>query len=373
MPADQGTSLGNPRVRADTAQLIDFFQWWMSTLGDMVPAWLRNAFFPTRQWVRVQRAGNSFMVYSADGLPISTLEESSRARARVRGGDALAILEPQEVFVRQRRLPATSLANLRNALRLQIAAETPFDVGEVFEDCRVLEADAGGRMLLAEQAIVRRDLVRAIQAQARECRVDLAGIDILGEDGQPCGFTLLPEGERARSDAFLPSLNRGLALAALVLAALVSGLYILALDRDLARIESQTAAIRAKAADVLAMQRTSRTRAEAIGLIEAQSRSPIRFTVLMNQLADALPEDSWLEGLAYDGKQVSMVGLSRSSDGLVTRLEQIPGVVAARVVSSMMRDERLNADRFRIELVLEEPLPAAPAVPAADFAGGDNG
>lgn len=373
MPADQGTSLGSARARTDTAQLIDFFRWWMSTLGDMVPGWLRNAFFPTRKWVRVQRIAESFMVYSADGSPISTLEESARARGRVRAGDALVILEPHEVFVRQRRLPATSLTNLRNALRLQIAAETPFDTGEVFEDCRILEADAGGRMLLAEQAIVRRDLVRAIQAQARECRIDLAGIDLLGEDGEPCGFNLLPENERARSDAFLPSLNRGLALAAVILTGLVSGLYVLALDRQLGDIEAETAAIRTEAADVLAMQRTARARAEAIGVIEAQSSNPIRFTALLNRLAEALPEDSWLEGLAYDGKQVSMVGLSRSSDGLVGRLEQIPGVVAARVVSSMMRDERLNADRFRIELVLEEPLPVTPAVPAADFAAGDNG
>lgn len=373
MPADQGISLGGARARAETAQVIDFFQWWMSTLAGMTPSWLRNAFIPPRDWVCVQRAGSSFMVFSADGAPISTLADSAKARARARGGDVLVLLEPHEVFLRQRRLPATSRTNLRNALRLQIPAATPFEMGEVFEDCRILEEDQNTGQVLAEQAIARRDLIREVQAQARECRIDLAGIDVLGEDGLPCGFNLLPEQERTSSDPFLPSLNRGLALAALGLAALVTGLYLLSLERQLSRIDAEAAAIRAQASDVLTMQRTLRERAEAIRVIEAQASNPIRFTALMEQLAETLPGDSWLEGLAYDGKQVSMVGLSRSSDGLVTRFENIPGVVAARIVSSVMRDDRLNADRFRIELILEEPMPIGPAVPAAEFSEESNG
>lgn len=374
MPIDQGTSLGNGQARASSAQVLDFFSWWTSTLSGMAPAWLRNAFFPVRNWVRVQPAEDTFAVYSADGTLIGTLADSPRARARVRSGDALVTLDSGDVLLRQRRLPASSEANLRNAMRLQIAADTPFEIDEVFEDCRVLESDGARGLLLAEQAIARRDRVRNIQAQARECRIDLAGIDVLGPDGNPCGFNLLPEAERARNDAFLPSLNRGLALAAILLGGLVGTLYVVALDRQIGQIDAQIASVRTEAADVLALQRTARARAEAIEVIEAQSNNPIRFTSLLNTLTDALPEDSWLEGLAYDGKQVSLVGLSRSSDGLIARFEQVPGVVAARVVSSVMRDERLKADRFRIELILEDPMPASkPAVAAAEFIPEDNG
>ncbi|MFN3312440.1 MAG: PilN domain-containing protein [Hyphomonas sp.] len=360
-------------AHGNTAQVLDFIKWWLSILSGMVPSWLRQAFFPDRKWIWVQRTDDTFTVYSASGTPVGTLASSAKARSRARSGDVLAVLTPDEAFIRQRRLPASSEANLRAALRLQISADTPFDIDEVFEDSRIVETETSGGMLLAEQAIVRRSLVREVQDLAKTCRIDLAGIDVPGTDGRPSGFNLLPEAERARSDAFLPSLNRGLALGCLILGTIVGGLYILSLDRELAEMERMTDAVRAEASDVLALQQAVRTRTEAIRVIEAQSTNPIRFTALLEHLATALPTDSWLEGLAYDGKRVSLVGLSRSSDGLVARLEEIPGVVAARVVSSVMRDERLGADRFRIELVLEETSPAPPAVPAAEFEPEDNG
>lgn len=170
------------------------------------------------------------------------------------------------------------------------------------------------------------------------------------------------ERQRASSDAFLPSLNRGLALAALLLAALTGTLGLMAMDRKLTALEKESAAVRAEASSVLALQREALARVEAIRLIERRTASPLRFSVLLDAVADAIPQDSWLEGFAYDGKQISLVGLSRSSDSLVSNLEAIPGVTSARVVSSMARDNRLNADRFRIELMLEQDDVAPPAL-----------
>lgn len=373
MPTDQGNSLGRGLARNGSARLLAYMEWWGTTLADMTPAWLRNAFFPRRNWVPVRLTDGDFIVYSVNGSEIGCLASSAKARSAVRSRDVLVLLEAGEAFLRQRRLPATSEINLRNALRLQVAAETPFDLDEVFEDCRILERETGSGFLTAEQAIVRRDEVRRLQAAARDARIDIAGVDIADENHQPCGFNLLPEAERARPDAFLPSLNRALALATLLLSAVVGSLYMLALDRQASALDGQIALVKIEAAEVLAMQRQVKGRAEAISVIEAQAADPARFTALLNELSRALPDDSWLEGLAYDGKQISLVGLSRSSDGLVARLEQIPGVMAARVVSSVMRDDRLEADRFRIELVLEAPNPLPPPAPAADFLAEENG
>jgi Tfp pilus assembly protein PilN len=158
-------------------------------------------------------------------------------------------------------------------------------------------------------------------------------------------------------------LNRGLALGALALSVLTGALALVSMDRKLAAIERETAVVRSEAAEVLDLQRQANARVEAIRMIEQRSASPVKFTTLLDEIAAALPQDSWLEGLAYDGKQISIIGLSRSSDGLVSKLEAIPGVTGARVVSSMMLDERLEADRFRIELLLEpQPIIETPAV-----------
>jgi general secretion pathway protein L len=379
MPINQVATLGSDPASASSAMTPrEFIRWWGTTLAGMIPDWLKSAFVPSRNWVIVRCEGSDFSVYSEDGQSIGTLAESANARTRVRSGDVLVLLSREEAFLRQRRLPATSEQHLRSALRLQIAADTPFELDEVHDDCRVVPGAEEGGLLLAEQALVKRSVVAGLVDLAAAKRIDLAGIDIAGEDGKPAGFNLLPESQRARSDAFLPQLNRGLAVGAAVLAVLTGSLAFVAMDRKLNALERETALVRADAAKVLDLQRQAMARVEAIRMIEQRSASPVRFTTLLDEIATALPEDSWLEGLAYDGKQISLIGLSRSSDGLVSNLEAIPGVTGARVVSSMMRDDRVNADRFRIELLLEQDAPAAPAVvstptAAPDFTGEDNG
>ncbi len=373
MSTRQGISLGYDSVRSTHLRLGEWFEWWAGCLFELIPAGLRNAFIPARRWVWIQSSGDEFTVFSADGESLGTTATSGKARGRIRSGDTLLLLDRHQVLLRSRRLPASSESNLRNALRLQIAADTPFDIDEIYEDCRIVSHDRDSGQLLAEQAIIRRDFAEQLLGQARQNRIDLAGIDVRDETGQPSGFNLLPEPLRARADGFLPAVNRGLLAGAVILGLLVVGLYALSLDRQTQAIESAAAGIRSEAAEVLALQSALRLQAEAISTIEANAASPIRFGTLLDALAEALPEDSWLEGLAYDGKQVSLVGLSRSSDGLVPQLEQIEGVAAARIVSSVIRDERLNADRFRMELVLDPlPLPADSGSPVS-FAGDDNG
>lgn len=349
------------RKRRSATQISGFFEWWGTTLASAIPSWLRYGFYPSRNWVLVRPAGTDFLVLPPDGAAPAPLSTSPAARRAVQGGDVLVILSPAEAFLRQRRLPASSEANLRNALRLQIAADTPFEMEEVFEDCRLLDDDASPGMVVAEQAIVRRDLVRAIQANAVAARIDLAGIDLADSDGRPKGFNFLPESERARCDAFLPSLNRGLLIAAVCLASLLTSVFIVSLDRQISSLEKQIALAGEDAAEVLALHRDLTARSDVIALVEGEAANPAGFLMLWNAVSAELPEDSWLEGLAYDGRQMSLIGLSRSSDGLSQRLEKIPGVTAARIVSSVMRDERLEADRFRIELVLDTAEPDATA------------
>lgn len=379
MPIDQGTALGSDRASAGSAMTPkELMRWWSTTLSAMLPDWLKAAFVQNRNWVIVRPEGESFSVYSADGQIIGSLADSASARSKFRSGDVLVLLSREEAFLRQRRLPATSEQHLRNALRLQIAADTPFELDEVYDDCRVVPGAEAGNLLLAEQALVKRSVVNGLVELAARNRIDLAGIDIEDEDGNPTGFNLLPESQRARSDAFLPQLNRGLALGAVALTALTGTLGLVAMDRKLGALERETALVRTEAAYVLDLQRKAMARVEAIRMIEQRSASPVRFTTLLDEIAAALPEDSWLEGMAYDGKQISLVGLSRSSDALISNLEAVPGVTGARVISSMMRDDRMNADRFRIELLLEAEMLPAPAEvaapsPAPDFVPEDNG
>lgn len=343
---------GRP-VAGHGQSLMTLWRWWWDTIGAMAPSQLREAFFPSRRWVVVSPDADGLVVHSTSGTIVGKLDESAKARRMARNGDVLLAIDEADVFLRQRRLPAGSLAHMKDALRLQISADTPFEIDEVYTDSRIVEPASEGGQVVAEQAILMRSTVDELIAQLRSHRLEPAGVDVLRSDGNCSGFNMLPENQRMLRSGLLPSLNRGLLLAAVLLAVAGGILHIVRMGQIESALDTEISQVSAGAKEVLALQQQLRQRAQAVSILQDDTSSPLRFTTFYNNLAARLPRDAWLEGLTFDGTQASLVGLSRSSDSLVGQLEATPGVASARVVSSMVRDPRLEADRFRIELMLD--------------------
>ncbi len=331
----------------------DIMNWWGTTLASLLPGGLVNAFSTRRRSIYLWSKDGSFAAALVGKPELGLLSDSKQLRRRVAASDPVLLFGADDVLVRQRRMPVTSINRLNHAMRLQITAETPFDLSEIYTCARIVgEADSEGTVLV-EQAIVKRDLADACLAELHALEIDPASADIIDETGKPAGFNLLPPEKCARQGAFLPTVNRVLSFAALALAVALCASWYLDLSRQAAQLELAAADTGRIAREVLAIQANAQTGVAAIQEIQTANSDPGRFAIAYSAVTDALGDESWLEGFTYTGNTATLVGLTRESEALISSLESSPSINSARFVASVITDRRHDAERFRVEVVFK--------------------
>lgn len=328
----------------------EFFSWWGSTLINMMPSGLVNAYSTRRQSIYIWRTEDGFSAARPGKNELGDITQSTGLRRRVAASDPVLILDSSDVLVRQRILPVASLNRLGHVMRLQVAAETPFNLDEIYSSVRTIgEPDADGNVVV-EQAIVKREVADAYVEQLSAMEVDLAGADIVDSEGRPAGFNLLPEDKQARQGAFLPTVNRILTFAAIALTAALGTSWYIDLSRQAAALEMSAAETGSIAREVLGLQAKALADVESIQQIDTAQANPGRFAAAYSAVTDALSDESWLEGLTYTGGSVILAGLTQESEKLISELEASPIVSSARFSSSVVTDRRLEAERFRVNI-----------------------
>lgn len=334
----------------------DLLSWWGSTLSGMLPSGLVNAYSTRRRSIYLWAKDGSFAAALPGKAELGVLADSKQLRRRVAASDPVLLFNSDDVLVRHRRMPVTSITRLNHAMRLQITAETPFDLNEIYASARIVgEPDSDG-CVLVEQAIVKRDLADACLAELHALEIDPAGADIVDEEGRPAGFNLLPPEKCARQGAFLPTVNRVLTFAALALTVALGASWYLDLSRQAAHLDIAATENGKIAREVLAIQASAQTGIAAIEEIQKANSNPGRFAIAYAAVTDALGDDAWLEGFTYTGNTATLVGLTRKSDGLISSLESSPTINSARFIASVITDRRHDAERFRVEVVFKSGL-----------------
>jgi general secretion pathway protein L len=81
----------------------------------------------------------------------------------------------------------------------------------------------------------------------------------------------------------------------------------------------------------------------------------------MDALAQRMPDGTYLERLAIDGDQLTVIGLSSQAAALVGKLEGAPQWRAPALSGALQQDPRARMDRFTLVARLATSQPAAPA------------
>jgi hypothetical protein len=353
--------------RADFARGIaldakTLLEWWTGAAKSLIPQWLITAYMPSRRWVYLRETPTGYFVSETPDGAAEDLATSRQAQQLAHGSDALLILSRDDVFLRRKTLPAASASHVQQVMRLQIPIETPFDMAEVASDTLVDPAADSSNQIEVHQAIIRCDVVDAHRAALSRHGISLAGLDVASSNGTPMGFNLLDPALRTRMDATWPKLNRILTLAVLGLVGAAIALGWISRERQIEMLRSMIVAAEADAKQVLLIQSNLRDEIEIRRMIERRTSAPSRFPQLYASLTETIPDNTWIEALTFDEQSLSLIGLSRSSDTLIETLENTPGIVSARFVSPVVSDGRLEADRFRIEIILEQPVPLSRSV-----------
>lgn len=344
--------------------------WWGAGLAACLPA----------RWRVLLAAGGDRLLLQPqpDGLGVLRQREGGvRALAVLplplpAGADPLARLlrEPARALPRWLVLPATlglrrtlllpaaAGERLRDVLAFEIERQTPFAAEAVLYDGRVLQAREDGQLLVELVVLPKRQLEAATAGFG--ALVDgLTGLDLADAEGHGLGLNLLPPAQRQRRRDPWQRWNLGLAVLALL--ALVAGLAQL-LDNRRAALATLQAAVaqRETAAHAVATQRQRVLDAvEGGAWLRAQRNDRASTVEVMDALAQRLPDGTYLEKLAVDGDQVTLIGLSNQAAALVGKLEGAPQWTAPALSGALQQDPRTRMDRFTLLARLAHaPAPA---------------
>ncbi len=274
------------------------------------------------------------------------------------------------VLTRVLSLPAAAEDNLRQVLSFEMDRQTPFKADQVYFDSRVIGHDASGRNAQVELVLIPRGRLDQELGALPSGAADLDGVDSWrGEPGAGRRHTnLLPPERRARRRNLRLPLNLGLAALAVILlmVAMDESLANRAAAVDAMRLEVEKANNEAK--QVAALRKTLVDSIAGANFLADRKRKGPLTVALINDITLRLPEDTYLERLQIENKQVQLQGQAKEAAKLIALLGESPCLGNPGFQGQVQPDPRTGKERFQINAELRECAPeqaAAKASPAA--------
>ncbi|HEU4628956.1 MAG TPA: PilN domain-containing protein [Gemmatimonadaceae bacterium] len=190
------------------------------------------------------------------------------------------------------------------------------------------------------------------------------------------GLELVPDALRLARRGRASYLTRLLVAAALLLVVAAGALELWGVRRELAAVEAQRAALRARVGRAAARRVAAERSVAQLAELAALERGATHWPAVLAMLAERLPDDAWLTALRGTGDSVVIEGLAGSAATVFDAVAAAPGVAGVRTAAPVRPDleEASGTERFTLAVRLAPPLaappPPAPAKPRRPRAGG---
>jgi general secretion pathway protein L len=369
------------RTRLAKTPLPGFFAWWGNQLLACLPARWRNLLAERSESLLLDLRGDEIIVWRERGDAMSEYARIRRdlppeaqtaefQRLRTAIDDPMVhtvfCIPAERVLTRTLSLPVAAEENLRQVLSFEMDRQTPFKADQVYFDSRVLGHDASGRNAQVELVLIPRGQLDQELAALPAGAADLDGVDswrsVPGAGRRHTN--LLPPERRARRRNLRLPLNLGLAALALILLVVVmdESLANRAVAVDSMRAEVEKANIDAK--QVAALKKTLADSISGANFLTERKRKGPLMVALIDDLSKRLPEDTYLERLQIENKQVQLQGQAHEAAKLIALLGASPCLGNPGFQGQVQPDPRTGKDRFQINADLKECSPTPEAHPA---------
>jgi len=350
--------------------LRGFLAWWGAGLAAWLPARTRKALATGNDRLLLRADGGELRLRHQRGdelrelavlplpLPADTDPLAGVLRDRAAALPRWLLLPASLGLRRPLLLPAAARERLREVLGFEIERQTPFPATDVLFDGRIVRAREDGQ-LQVELVVVPRRQFEAAAAPLGGLAAKLAGVDLADADGRALGVNLLPPAQRQARRNPWRRWNVVLALAALL--ALTAGMTQLLDNRKAAAaaLQAGMAAREPQARAISAQRQRVLDAVEGAAYLRAQRSGRPPTVEVMDALAQRLPDGTYLERLAIDGDQMTLIGLSSQAAALVGKLEGAPQWRAPALSGALQQDPRARMDRFTLVARLATAQPAA--------------
>jgi general secretion pathway protein L len=276
-------------------------------------------------------------------IPLPEIARTGPERSPTR----VLMMPREDILTRSVSLPSQVRANLPQVIRFELDRLSPFQVDDVLYDFLAKPGPKGAPRLRVELALCRRDLAAAWVKRMRDAG---APIDRIAWEGAWPSANLLPPAERPKHRLDLFSVDKLLwvAMAVLIAVVLIGPLWQEKRLADALDAEVRRARVEAVAVDDL-RQELERARLGSTAVLQ-QKRDEPNILVLLRELSDRIPDDTWIQTLDYNNGQVELRGESGQATALIALLEQAPGIDEVSFRSPVTQVPQTGKERFNISL-----------------------
>jgi len=263
-------------------------------------------------------------------------------------------LSPEAVLTRRASFPAQVREKLPQVLRLELDRLSPFSPDQVVYDFAVLPGAKGDARIAVDLALCRRDRVADWIKRLREAG---SPIDQITWEGAWPKANLLPLKERPRRRQ--PLVNGVRLLLALILILLVAAVatplwqkarLLESLDAEVGRARSQAIQVDEVRKDL------EQARQGSTVVLQHKWEQP-RVIDLLRELTDRIPDDTWVQSLEFQNREVQVRGESGQATALIGLLEEAPGIEGVSFRSPVTQVARTGKERFNLAFTF---MPEAP-------------
>jgi len=373
-------STGKEAMRIGSKALHElgrFRAWWTRCLLSSLPPRWRSLLGATEDRLLLSRDDDELVVRWKSAQDERELVRSPMAveppdLERLLGSQVANLprwwLLPQGAGLRRRLLlPAAAGKHLRQVVGFEIDRVTPFPLGSVHYDARMLGHLQDGQIEVELVVVPQQAFGKAMQ-DPDALGASLAGVDMADMDGNPLGFNLLPLADRRVASDPMRYWNM-LLLGVALLAAIAAAAQVLANRREAAdRFEARLGEA-APQARALATQRGQLAGlAEGMDFLDGKRAAQPTVTEVWNDVSVRLPDGTWLERLAIEGDRLHLAGYSDDASSLVARMEGSPLWRKPTLTGALQSDGTSGRNRFTLTAQLTDGNRAD-----AEAAHGDNG
>lgn len=343
-------------------RVMDAFSGWLDTVAGVA----------TEALSRAGKSGSVTLRQDAAGalVPAAPHAAGTYLAPLVKGREVILSQDPRLFLFRPLELPVGAAPFLDGIVRAQIDRLTPWSEAEacygwtppqpVGEDRIRLTVAATGRARVAPLL----DQLKALGARS----VTLATADPAHPDAEPVRIRDSATGGPATAAPVrqaLFALLAGCALAAL-LSLLLADWAGAALDDQRAEIEAETLAARRA---LLAARDGTGPEAVALRDLEQRKHTTAPVVLVVDALAQALPDNTYLTALEVEAGAVQIMGVSQDAPALIALLERSGRFGQATFASPTTREGTDTSARFHIAAqILATPFLAAPTPPPQSLA-----
>jgi general secretion pathway protein L len=340
-------------------ELKRFFHWWGGELASLLPERLREFFSRSRPKLILAKNGDGAALTLANHGEIRSLgvfpldyvvkegESLFKEHPDLAGAERVLLLPSGQYLQQTIKLPAAAEENLNQVVAFELDRWTPFKADQVYFGTRIVERLPDTRQIKLELALTPREKLDPVLGELADAGWRPERVDV-GPEPDGHGMDLLPERFRPHRSRLPQAVTGFTAAVLLVVAALVLTLPIYA-NRSLAQELQQEVKKASKTAqEVEALKTQVEQRQNEQGFLSRKKLTEPTMLDMLNDLTKVMPDDTWLNGLQYRDRKVTIQGQSPAASSLIERIEASDFFKNTSFVSPVTKDVASGQERFQI-------------------------